>query len=107
TNAYTIVCTDLESTGWLIWFIFELIYICTLLCLLLYMAFSIRHTPSAFNESHHLLSCVFALCVVLAILVPLQFIVNSDPSAVLLVRGIGQPLTALIITIILFGPKLR
>lgn len=79
-------------------FLLSYLFHCVFLCF--------AEAPSAFGESSHLaLTIVFQL-VVLFIVVPLHFVVGDNPNATLLLRGIGQSLCSLIITSVLFGPKL-
>lgn len=89
-----------------VWFGVQATYISLFLIAGVFEAWGVRKVPTAFNEGPHIASCLLSIFALLIILTPLNFIVNDNPDALVLIRGLGQNLIALIITLFLFGPKL-
>jgi hypothetical protein len=70
------------------------------------MAFKTRNVPSAFNESQHIANAIFALLFFAIIIVPLDTLVQDNPNASMIIQGIGQAFLGIVLSIVLFGPKL-
>ncbi len=94
-----------------------------------YVAFETKAVPSAYNESIHIMLALFVILFFGVILIPLQvlrppvhlialrfclsalsvslqYLVEDNPRALAVIRGVGQSLLALLLAVILFGPKL-
>ena len=79
---------------------------CWLLTHSLSLAVSVVLQPSAFSESVHISNCVTVLIFFGCILVPLVLYVHQQPEAAILLQGLGQALLVVLLTTILFAPKL-
>lgn len=95
-----------ESSKETAWIIIQFLYICLFLVAGIAEAWGVRKVPTAFNEGPHIASCLLSLTMLLIILVPLNFLVNDNPDALMIIRGVGQNLICLTLTFFLFGPKL-
>jgi len=98
-------CTR-DTLGWRLWFGFQVAYIGSFLLWGAYLAFQTRDTPTSFNESTHILSALLEIIFLAVIIIPLNFMLQTTPEGVLLVRGLGQTFGGLTLTCVIFGPKL-
>jgi len=98
-------CRTSGASYWA-WFIIQLVYIGFFLVWGAYVAFGTKDTPSAFNESTHILGALLELIFLGIVLIPLDFINESSPQALVLLRGLGQSFGCLTLALILFGPKI-
>lgn len=89
-----------------LWMGIQFAYITCFLIAGCYEAWSVRKVPTAFNEGPHIASCFMSLAMLLIILVPVNFLVDDNPNALLIIRGVGQCLISITMTFFLFGPKL-
>ena len=89
-----------------IWLGVQLGYVGLGMLLLCWLAFSVRNVPQAFNESSHLLNCAFLLLLFLVLIVPLQFLIDDDVNALILIRGVGQCFACFALLAALFAPKM-
>jgi hypothetical protein len=71
-----------------------------------FLAYKIREVPTAFNESTHIMMSLFALIFSGIILIPVAILVGDNPEATVIIQGLSQPIVALVLTVVLFGPKL-
>lgn len=109
SDVYTLLQVDIctsHSIGYRVWLGLQIGYIGGFLLWGAYLAFRTKDTPTAFNESTHILGALLVLLFFGVILVPLNFMLEQNPEGLLLIRGIGQTFAALILTAIIFGPKL-
>lgn len=95
----------LSNSSYSSWFIVQVVFISLILIVGCYEAWSVRKVPTAFNEGPHIASCLMSMFVLLVIILPLNFMVDDNPDALILIRGVGQILVVLILTFFLFGPK--
>lgn len=102
----TCVNAVLSNSAYSAWFSAQVAFISLLLLVGCGEAWSVRKVPTAFNEGPHIASCLMALFVLLIILLPINFMVEDNPNALVLIRGIGQVLVTLVLTFFLFGPKI-
>lgn len=89
-----------------IWLAFQFAYVFAFVVWGAYLAVKVKDVPVAFSESAHMLHCIFAMLVFLVLIVPLQFILDDNPNALILLRGIGQVVASLTFVLAVFGPKL-
>lgn len=118
-----LVHTCSYESGFFIWFGFEVAFLAVFILWGLVLAISARNLPSEFNESTHILMCLFALALAAIILPPIDFLVQDSPKATTLLRvrllfewfvhwplgllqGLGQCFVALVLAAMLFVPKL-
>lgn len=107
TNGFRVyTCSSIESAAYQGWLAVQLAYVGIFLAAGLYLAYSIRAVPTAFNDSSHIVSALYVLTLLSVLLVPLNFIVDDNPNALALIRGLGQSLVAFSLTVALFGQKL-
>jgi len=104
------VCTSSDSQNgadaFNTWLIIQFIYIAAFLMVAVCIAWSVRKVPSAFNEAPSIASSLLSLAVLLIILIPLNYMVDDNPNALMLIRGIGQILVTSVLALFFFGPKL-
>jgi len=98
-------CNTSGNSYWA-WFIIQITYVGLFMVWGAYVAFGTKDTPSAFNESTHILGALLELIFLSIVLIPLDFINQDSPQATLLIRGLGQSFGCLTLAMILFGPKL-
>jgi hypothetical protein len=98
-------CND-KGFEWSMWLGFQLAYVFLFLVWGTVNALKTRNVQTAFNESWHIAVCVFSLVFFGVVLVPLQLLVSGSPNALVLIRGVGQSLGAIIISLVLFAPKM-
>ena len=103
-NQLVISCS-MES-GAYVWLGIQVAFFALLMVGAAWMAFRTRNLPSAFNESQHISSCVVVLMFFGVLIVPLTLYVHQQPESAVLLQGLGQALLVLLLTSILFGPKL-
>jgi len=94
-----------SSKGYWIWLALQFVYLGVFIIWGAYIAFMTKDTPTAFNESNHILGALLEFVFLPLILVPLDF-VETSPESLVLLRGLGQNFVAITLTIIIFGPKL-
>ncbi len=99
------VCTT-SASGYNIWLGLQFGYAGLFVIWGSYVAFQTKSVPDAYNESGYITACLFVILFFAIILTPLQYLVEDSPRALGLIRGVGQSLLALLLTLILFGPKL-
>lgn len=103
-------CTSFDSsagsTAFNAWLIIQCIYIAVFLMVAVVIAWSVRKVPSAFNEAPSIASSLFSLTLILIILIPLNFMVDDNPNALMVIRGLGQVLITIVLALFFFGPKL-
>jgi len=95
-----------DNSRFSIWLALQFVYIGVFLIAGSYTAWAIRKVPSAFNESPQIASAFMSMLILIMILVPLNFIVNDNPDALVLIRGFGINLGAIVLSVFLFGPKI-
>jgi len=95
-----------DNSKFTVWLALQFLYIGVFLFAGSYTAWAIRKVPSAFNEAPQIASSFMSMLILMTILVPLNFIVNDNPDALVLIRGFGINLSALVLSIFLFGPKI-
>jgi len=104
------VCTSTDSSlggnAFNAWLIIQFIYIAAFLLVAVLIAWSVRKVPSAFNEAPSIASSLLSLAVLLIILIPLNYMVDDNPNALMLIRGLGQILVTSVLALFFFGPKL-
>jgi len=104
------VCTSTDSkngnTAFNAWLAVQFIYIAAFLLVAVVIAWSVRKVPSAFNEAPSIASSLMSLAVLLIILIPLNYMVDDNPNALMLIRGLGQILATSVLALFFFGPKL-
>jgi len=104
------ICTSSDSSlgsdAFNAWLIIQFIYIATFLLVAVGIAWSVRKVPSAFNEAPSIASSLLSLAVLLIILIPLNYMVDDNPNALMLIRGLGQILVTSVLALFFFGPKL-
>lgn len=99
-------CSSNDNTMFLVWATLTALYLFGILAWGIYNAYAIRNTPSAFNESTHILQCLVGLFTLLILCGLFVLVLPSNPDLVLIVWGLGQALASLFIFAALFGPKL-
>jgi len=104
-NQLVMICTD-KGFQYQTWLIIQMIYIAAFLLVAVVIAWSVRKVPSAFNEAPSIASSLLSLTVLLIILIPLNFMVDDNPTALMLIRGLGQILVTIVLALFFFGPKL-
>ena len=70
------------------------------------MAIFVRHVPSSFNESQHIMFSLLLMLVYAIIIVPLVVLIGNRPNESALLVSLGTSLGVILFTAILFGPKL-
>jgi hypothetical protein len=98
-------CSSIESDSFIAWVSVEIAFFAIMLIYGIRLAFRLRNVPSSFNESQQISHSIACLAFFLIILVPLQFIVQDDPNALIVIRGYGQALGAFLLCLVNFGPK--
>jgi len=105
TSGYLVYICELQ-TNYNIWMAIQFAYIALFLFAGVVEAWGVRKVPSAFNEGPHIASCLLSLAVLLVILIPLNFMVDDNPDALMIIRGLGQVLVTTVMCFFLFGPKI-
>lgn len=109
-NKLVAMCTSTDSANgadaFNTWLIIQFIYIAAFLLVAVAIAWSVRKVPSAFNEAPSIASSLLSLAVLLIILIPLNYMVDDNPNALMLIRGLGQILVTSVLALFFFGPKL-
>jgi len=104
------ICTSTDSVNganaFSAWLIIQFIYIGAFLLVAVGIAWSVRKVPSAFNEAPSIASSLLSLVVLLIILIPLNYMVDDNPNALMIIRGLGQILVTSVLALFFFGPKL-
>ena len=95
-----------QERGFMTWFGVQVAFVCSLIFPSVYFGFKTRDLPSQYNESSHIQNAVVLLMFFGVIIIPLDIFVQDDPTAAILIQGLGQALLCLLLTTILFGPKL-
>lgn len=57
------------------------------------------------NESAHIQNALLILLFFGVLIVPLDLMIQSNPSAAMLIQGVGQSLLCLLLTLTIFAPK--
>lgn len=94
------------TKGYAIWLGLQFAYIGLFLVGGSYVGWTIRKVPSAFNESPQIAASFFTLVILVLVLIPLNFIVDDNPNALVIIRGFGLNLASLVMTVFLYGQKL-
>lgn len=81
-----LVPTCSYESGFFVWFGIEVALLAAITLWGLVLAISSRNVPSAFNESTHILMCLFVLALSGIILLPIDFLVQNSPTATTLLR---------------------
>jgi len=89
-----------------IWLGIQFAYVAIFLFAGIVIAWQVRSVPSAFNEAPHIASCFLSLAVLLVILIPVNYLVDDNPNALIIIRGLGQALVTIVMCFFLFGPKI-
>jgi hypothetical protein len=106
TDGYQVYsCSSTETVSFNVWLAFQLFYVFAFVCAATVTAFQIRNVPTAFNESSHIANCMYVFCLIMAIILPLNFLVEDNPNALVLIRGMAQNLCALSMCLSIFSPK--
>jgi hypothetical protein len=84
----------------------ELVFICVFLAWGAFLAFHTRELPSLFNESTQNMMALFSLIFFGCLLVPVTFAAADVPDATVIMQGLGQVVTALMLAVIMFVPKI-
>ena len=95
-----------QENGFMNWFAGEIVFICCLMLPAGYLGFKTRDLPSQYSESSHIQNALVLLLFFGAIVIPLDIFIQDTPEAAVLIQGLGQSFLCLILTLILFGPKL-
>ena len=96
----------ITDSSYAAWLGVELSFVFTVLLVVCWMAFSVRGLPVAFNESQDYVNASSCMFFFIIIILPLQFLIDGDVNALILIRGVGQNLAACFLLAALFGPKL-
>jgi ABC-type branched-subunit amino acid transport system substrate-binding protein len=106
TTKETMVWQCNRQNGFDSWIGAQIAIFATLMSSAAIIAFKIRNTPTAFNESTHIMMCLFMMMFVLVIIVPLDYLVADSPEGAIVIQGIGQGVITLFLFAFLYGPKL-
>lgn len=88
------------------WIGAEIAFICCLMLPAAYLGFKCRDLPSQYNESSHIQNALVVLMFFAVIIIPLDIFIFDNPEAAVLIQGLGQAFLCIILTAIVFGPKL-
>jgi hypothetical protein len=101
----SLVAACTQEPGFRGWFGAEVAIFGVLLLPAAYYGFKTRDVPDRFNESAHIQNAIIVLLFFAVVICPLAFYITNDPTASVLVQGIGQGVLSLALTGIIFGPK--
>lgn len=94
------------STGLDIWIYVQGAYIGGVLLFCAYSAFATRTVVEKYNESQHVATAVYMILCLAVFLLPLQAVVNDNPSGALVLRGVGIAVLATSFVAAIFGPMI-
>jgi simple sugar transport system substrate-binding protein len=94
-----------DSSDYTAWIIIQMLFSFSFLFSCVYVAFKIRNLHADWNEGGQIANACFAFAILAITIIPMQWIVDNNPDAILFLRGIGLNVTALSISCSLFAPK--
>lgn len=94
-----------NSSGYSPWVGVLIAYITALCLCAAFLGFKTRHIPSRFNEGTQILNALVVMLLFGVIVVPLDILVQNNPSSAVLIQGVGAGLLCILLTAILFAPK--
>ena len=95
-----------QESGFMEWVYAEVAFIGCLILPAAWLGWKTRDLPCEFRESSHIQNAIILLAFFGAIVLPLVILVQDDPSACMLIQGLGQAFLCLVLSMILFAPKL-
>jgi len=99
------VCS--EAANYNVWVGLQLSYVGLFLVYGTFVAWQTRNVPTAYNEAVHIMACLMTLLFFYVVILPLQYLVEDSPNALVLLRGVGQSFCAFMILLALFVPKVH
>lgn len=96
-----------DSTSYSIWLSAHIAFLALTVFTAAYFAFLVKDVVSDFNESTYIVACVYAFIFVCVLLIPMDFLMASNTTAVAFVRCVGQLVIALTLTLVMIVPKVR
>ncbi len=69
-----------------------------LICVCFYLAYQVRNAPDGFNEAGYIYTACSFLLTFNVLFIPIQFLLDSSPTALSILRGFGAMLGAFVFT---------